>query len=112
MAPKVTLSAPQQEGENESFEKINEEDEPALGMVRLSDLQQDFNIRENRIVNIEEKLLDEQLRLACQKEELDKEVTRLQVRQTSFNHEQKLFEKEKDLEEREKSFTRWRKTLS
>ena len=104
LAPKVTLSVPQ-EGENESFEvqlMINEEDEYVRGLVRLSDLQQDSNIRENRTVNIEERLFEEQLILTGQKEELDKEVTRLQVRQTSFNHEQKLFAKEKDLEEREK----------
>ena len=99
LAPKVTLSVPQ-EGENESFEvqlMINEEDEYVRGLVRLSDLQQDSNIRENRTVNIEERLFEEQLILTDQKEELDKEVTRLQVRQTSFNHKQKLFAKEKDL---------------
>ena len=63
LAPKVTLSVPQ-EGENESFEvqlMINEEDEYVRGLVRLSDLQQDSNIRENRTVNIEERLFEEQL---------------------------------------------------
>ena len=101
-APKVTLSSPQ-EVENESFENelvINKEGELARGTVTLSALQQEFNIGKYR--SIEEKLFEEQLRLTGQKEELDKEAARLQVRRTSFNHEQQLFAKERDLEERKK----------